>query len=768
MSVQLESISGLIELRDEFTSQINVAAVATKVFGQESAAVFGLVGIAAGTAAAAIGGITTAIVALGSRGADVNDVNATLDDFAGSAANAHAILDQMRAGVLGTVDDFDLASRSAKLLQAGIGLTADEFGTLSSAAFVLQNRGLGDTKTMLDAVSDAMVTGRTRALAQAGVLVDLDKAEAAYAETLGIEEKNLTEAGKAQAHRLAILEKLNAVVAEAGAQQRDFGEEFEHAQTAIANWIDHLGSAIAASPALTEGIRTFKAAFDQAFGLDSDTGIATLMGYVKDFAIVLTDVGLGAVEFARVVHTVWSAVQVAVLEAVKQIVDRLGILTATFGLVAKAGAAIGILPEGVAASIDGVTESLHAMSTGLAEQRNEAMKGVTGTSAFDQTLDKLGGTLYATRDALDANAASAANVADATDIAEANAKKLTRAQADLDAITAQRAKNEDALWKIEEKSLKESEALWREHANNLAALSGTGFDDQRRAIETWAEDEVAKLDDSDRNWQGHYDAIQALAHDKLDMVGSEWTKLKDLSVNALQQQANAARDDYNRMITSGLTFSREVLDAQRQKYEDLQDQVRGYGDASKEAHDNAAAAAAKQKAEVEALAAAERKAWEEAEARRKAGGSREVTSQNFEQAISTLVGGGTAGTTVYHDPYQMARAGYSFAEIAAYAMNPGPLPPPRGPAIPGFGAASRLSSASSPSDAAASSAPSAAMTTYPTMATGATRTTTGSSPIVHNAPGAIVVNFPVTSDPKHLDHLADVFAEVFRRAGRFA
>ena len=57
------------------------------------------------------------------------------------------------------VDDFTLMKESAHLLSAGVQLTAADFGTLGSAAFILQNRGLGSTKEMLDLVSDAILLG---------------------------------------------------------------------------------------------------------------------------------------------------------------------------------------------------------------------------------------------------------------------------------------------------------------------------------------------------------------------------------------------------------------------------------------------------------------------------------------------------------------------------------------------------------------------------------------------------------------------------------
>lgn len=68
-----------------------------------------------------------------------------------------------------------------------------------------------------------------------------------------------------------------------------------------------------------------------------------------------------------------------------------------------------------------------------------------------------------------------------------------------------------------------------------------------------------------------------------------------------------------------------------------------------------------------------------------AGGTAAVTSANFEQSLAQITS--QPGTAEYRDPYTLAKQGYSFQEVIAYAFNAdqqGPLPPPQGPRIPGF------------------------------------------------------------------------------------
>jgi hypothetical protein len=242
-------IKGLIELTDNFTSPIGLAEAALSNFSKtESRKSLKAVAGAAGIVSAAIGAIAFATVELGKRGADVNDVNATLEHFAGGANAAKAAMDALRAGTKNTVDDFALAKDAAHLLSAGVQLTAQDFGTLGQAAFVLQNRGLGGTKEQLDLVSEAFVTGRTRALSMALGVIDAGDAEENYAKHLGVTVDQLSEAGKAEAKRIEVMRILNAATKDAGdAESRDFGEEIQFVKTQVANWVDELGSAIASA-----------------------------------------------------------------------------------------------------------------------------------------------------------------------------------------------------------------------------------------------------------------------------------------------------------------------------------------------------------------------------------------------------------------------------------------------------------------------------------------------------------------------------------------
>lgn len=675
MSTDIGVVKGLIELQDDFTSKLGLAEAALSHFTKENQESLIAVAGAVGIVTAAFGLAAAAVYNLGQRGADVNDVRESLEHFSGSAAAANANLDALRAGVKGTVDDFELMKEGSRLLSANVKLNADDFGTLGQAAFVLQNRGLGGTKQMLDLVSDALVTGRTRALAMAVGVVDNANAEEDYAKKLGVTKDQLSDAGRAEAHRLEVMRLLNAAVKDAGQQELDFGERIEKAKAKVQNFVDELGSAIAKSPMFANAFNVIEDAISEAFGGTQEQAIQNTMEAIKKGLVIVIDFAQGTVEAVRVVHTAWAAVETVILGVEMSVVAAAGMVVGAIADITAAAEKLHLVPEGSAAAIKEVQVQLDAMAESLAKDTAEAARGVTGTSEFDKTLDKLNGTLFRVKDAVEQSDATQKKSNETTDVAANNAKKLADVQKDLTAAMINRQKVEDDLWKIEKKSLEETTVLWNEYFTERTKNTGTSFDEQRAAIQAWADNEVAKLDDSDRNWKEHYDAIQAVAKEKMDGVSMTWSDVRDKSLEALAQQRDAAMRTYDAMLTSGLHFTREVLDAQRDKVEKLKDAARGMGEEFQRAHDLATAKAEKQKEELEAVEKAARKA---AEAARALGGSFEITSANIEQTAAQMHLDISRVLT-------LARRGYSFAEIISILSNQrNDDGQPRGPRIQGF------------------------------------------------------------------------------------
>lgn len=699
----IEPVRGLIELEDRYTSTLGLAEAALDNFTKKNQESLTAVAGAAGLVAATIGAITTATIKLGERGADVNDVTQTLEHFAGGAEEAEKVMEQLRQGTKNTVDNFTLAKDAAHLLSAGVKLTADDFGTLSQASFVLQNRGLGPTKDQLQLVSDALVTGRTRALSMALGVVDLGDAQDNYAKSLGVTKDQLSDTGKVEANRIQVMKLLKDAVKDAGEQERDFGEEIEAAETKISNFVDDIGSAVASSPAFAAAIRAIKEGLADTFGGDSQDAVKGTVEFIKQAAIVAVDFSMGIVEGARVVHTAWAFIETTILGVETVIVSAAHEVIAAIADIAAAGEKLHVVPKGMADSIKEIDVQIEAMAQSLAHQTEEANKGVNGTSEFDKVLDKLNGTLFNVKDALEQNNATQDKSNEKTDIAANNARKLAEVQKQL----TQSLVDQDKIAKELIKSSGELASTWADYYALVVKGSATSMQAQQAAIEATFQKQVAALDALDPLYNEKYQAYAAIARESLRQIEGDWDSVKDNSIEGLQEQADKALNTYEMMVTSGLHFSRDVLDAQIQKYHDLIDQIHGIGPAVQQTTqvatqaiqvldhswvtdaDIAAATINKTTIMVKTLTG-ELISLAEAQKRQQQGGTFDVTINNFQKAISDfLTGGGTgvSGKQQIYDPNDLARKGYSFAEIIKYAFDPlyrNALPPPQGPRIPGF------------------------------------------------------------------------------------
>lgn len=678
-------VSGVIELTDNFTSEIGLAEAALHHFTVENQTSLLAVAGAVGLVTAAFGAAAAAVYNLGQRGADVNDVEQTLEHFSGTAAAAAANLEALRKGTMGTVDDFELMKSASHMLSAGVKLNTDDFNTLGSAAFVLQNRGLGGTKEMMDLVSNAMVTGRTRALAMKLGVVDVGDAEQKLAERLGVTVDMLTDEAKAEAKRTQIMTMLRSAVKDAGVQERDFGEQIEFVKTQMMNWTDQMGQAIAKSPALSAAMAVISNAVGDAFGGTNQDLIKEIMEWVKSFAVVMTDVGLATIETARVANVVWSAIKTLVLGTTTVIVASLAGISEAVENLAKVGEALHILPEGSADAIKEVRVKLEEMYDGMVKETAEAAKGLAGHSDFDKTLDKLGGTMFRVRDALVDNKAAHDENNKVVDIAANNAKKLAGLLEAHNKIMVDQKKVTDLMIK----STKELNGIWEDYFLIVAKNSGTSQDALRAGIEGTFRKQVDALEALDPLYREKYAAYEAIAKKSLEGIASDWGSVKDKSIEALQQEADKQRETYTEMLTNGLHFHREVLDAQLQKVHDTADAARGMGTAFKDAYAMAAQAAEAAKKKAEAVQEAAEKAHK---AMMEMGGSEDVTSANFDRVLKNFMTNGgwnpsMQGVNQYKDPYALAKEGYSMEEILKYAFNSsyqGHMPPPKGPRIPGF------------------------------------------------------------------------------------
>jgi hypothetical protein len=611
---------------------------------------------------------------------------------------------------------------------------------------------------MMDMVSQAMTSGKTKALSLALGINDIDTATKEYADSLGVEVSQLSNEGQAQARRLHVMELLNNAVKDAGVQQRDFGEQIEFAKTQLINWSDRLGSAIAQSPALAAGMQAVADAIGNAFGSDNQDSIDKVLEGIKQAAIIAVDFGLGMIEAARVVNVAWSAVKVIIL----------GTETAFMGFAATIDQVIASILK-VASSLPGASQSLKdmaaaqqeaadntaAMTKSLADQTAEAAKGLAGASEFDKTLDELGGTMMGVRDAIENADASLKKDNATTDIAAANASKLAAATKVSTDRMIDRQKIEDALWKTEEKSLKETAANWDTYFSMVAKGSGTTFDAMRADIEATFNKQVAALDATDRNFAENYASIKAIHDQALKGMSSDWDSVKDKSIEALNETARVAEETYIQMQTGSLHFSREVMEEQRQKVEETRNAARGLG----KDYDDAMTLAADKAAKVtEELEKQQKVADALAAANRAMGGSMDVTKANFNKAGS----GDTIMGQSKNAIWPLLEEGFSLQNAIAIlqaGMDWHTWKGERGPRVPGFREGGLVMVGEGGPEAVRLPFGSEVYKNG-TPASGMGR---GGGHVINIHSGAIVLQYPVVNNPRDLDRLADVAGEAFLR-----
>lgn len=765
-------IKGLIELEDNFSSKLQLAEALLDNFTKTNQESLKAVAGAAGLVAATITAVAVATVELGKRGSDINDVRESLVHFAGDAQSARDVMTSLRQGTKETVDDFTLAKNAVYLLSTGVKLGADDFKTLGAAATVLNSRGLGETKEMLGLVSEALATGRTRALALKLGVIDTGDAEADLAKKLGVTKEQLSDAGRAEANRTHILTLMKGAVKDAGEQTRSFGEEIERMKNKVKNWFDDLGANIASSDVFKAGLVAVGDEISKAFGDDKDRMIKTIVHMLEQGAITVLGFGQAAIPMAKVIETAFLVVKTSVL-AVETVIVGAG--TAVVGVVelaARGAAALGIISDDAKNAVIETRQQLQSMTKDLALQAVEAANAATGHTEFDETLDKVSDTLGKVKAAM---IAASQATKDSEEVVKTNTKTTLENKDAQERLNASLI-DQDKVKKALDKSTRELAGIWADYYIQVAKNSGTSADQQQKDIETTFTKNVETLDKLDPLYRDKYNAFRAIANQELRNISADWESVRDRSKEALQEMADKALKTYDMMRSSGLTFSRDVLDEQLQKWRDLQDQANGWGSEAQRAiretadcvrildhawvtdADIAAATISKTTIMVRTLSG-ELISLYEAQRRQSVGGSTDVTSANFSKALKdSITNSGwnpsATGVTQYKDPYDLARKGYSFAEILKYAYQTayqsGPLPPPSGPRIPGFAEGGTVM--------VGERGPEVVRLPHGSQVY---RSGTGPNDAsVMIAQGAFVFNYPIMNDPRSKNEIGNLIADV--------
>jgi hypothetical protein len=282
--LDIGTLTGKVEIEDQLSSTLEMLSHKIEEFGAHFEGVMGSLAIGAAAAVTAVSAVTGAIVALGVKGSEINDVSSSFDRLAGSTANAAAILEEMRKGTVGTVNDLELMTMANKTLQSGVAANAATFGTMTKAARVLSIEGYGSIPDVLAQIDRGMQTGIMRGPLLKALHVDLTSAERSYMDALGKTGQEMTKANKLAADRGAMMKAFQGIVTAAGEQELTFGERIKAAGVAVENWGIQLAQQVAKSPHVTAALDAIGKAITDNFGGVGQTALETITGWINTFA----------------------------------------------------------------------------------------------------------------------------------------------------------------------------------------------------------------------------------------------------------------------------------------------------------------------------------------------------------------------------------------------------------------------------------------------------------------------------------------------------
>lgn len=290
--MDIGTLTGHIAIEDQLTGKLTQMAFQVKQFAHDVDGAFGAMAIGATAVVAAFASVATGIVALGSKGSTILGVENAFNRLAKAAGSTgDALIEGLDKGLRSTVDSMEEMQAVSNAMTAGVRLSADDLELMGKAAREMGKATGTDATQGLETLSTALTTGRTRALAMAGIVVDLSTAEQDYADSLGISASQLTENQKLEAKRIQILQATQEYVDRLGDSQLSLKERVQQVGVAIGNWFDDLAKGIAQSPAVIEAFDTIRDAMQETFGESSQSLLKTILGWVDQFANAVTAYG---------------------------------------------------------------------------------------------------------------------------------------------------------------------------------------------------------------------------------------------------------------------------------------------------------------------------------------------------------------------------------------------------------------------------------------------------------------------------------------------
>ena len=231
--MDIGTLTGQVSLQDQFTDKLHeigqeVVKFASALGPEVEGAVLGVTALASAFVGLAITieETTKKIIEMAAEGDKIIGVENAFNNLAKAAGNSgEEIVKGLGEGVRNTIDDFALMQSTSKLVASGMKLNEDQARTLGAAARELGKSMGTDATGGLNTISMALTTGRTRALAMQGVVVDVKKGEDEFAKSLGTTANKLDAAGQLEGKRIAILDALKERLNKTGESELSFSEK---------------------------------------------------------------------------------------------------------------------------------------------------------------------------------------------------------------------------------------------------------------------------------------------------------------------------------------------------------------------------------------------------------------------------------------------------------------------------------------------------------------------------------------------------------------
>jgi hypothetical protein len=326
--------------------------------------------------AGVVASATAAVVALGARGAGLDDTRQSFAQLTKDVGGYEASLQTLRKATDGIVSDTQLMESTNKAFSLGLRLTQDQMQLTGETARILADRVGVDTAEAYKTLTQAMATGMDRQLKSVGLNIDAKKAVDDLARSLGVEAGELNESQQIMAKKNAILAAMRVELEETGRATVDFADRLDQIKVGVQNFNDNLAVAIATSPVVNEAMGAIADAIQGAFGANQQQAVQTITGYVNSFAIFLVDVAQVAVSSAKYIVFAW--------QGLKMLFS--GLMTVIFALAEGVNKSFAAILEG-AAKIPGVGKYYQQAA---ADARDMALQTEGMRKSFqEQTVEAL-------------------------------------------------------------------------------------------------------------------------------------------------------------------------------------------------------------------------------------------------------------------------------------------------------------------------------------------------------------------------------------------